>query len=657
MLDESTPLIVVDRTVRARAGRARAAFVAIFVAICALHFWFEWGVSVGIAMSTSDFSEVSFNLTVCTTESDAHYDLELPRDIRVSNLLSPLVLIKHLDDRQCTHRFEGRRLMESGSLGFCERMSCGSSSATASSTAPAAPEYAVRPCRDGMYEMLTTGKGQLGPRPPKWPVPTESGLWYTSHYAACPRTASRTGDCWWRTRKAGMNAAKHPAGIECDRKVRATKDGKREGETATEARNRRDEAHGVTPTEARNRRDEAHGLTPAEASHQREVAYVAKHGHARLSQRSFAVGIDGVPFLQLEHIAKIKWRWDFTGSHGTVSPQDMVLRNRVVDQLYELMKPARPPNTGNGHALRTLLSHQAMCGHYMIADTEFHRPQSGSVDEDGVGLGVDDDDDDDANHLSTNSAYGRIYDISLPIADCRGNILERWARTSPNHGVAFSTTEGGRRILSEAIERLRAYRPEALRISWGSPELALFEMAGVRPMDRSNGIDVRQALLSAMPWCKPSGIIPFSTSQNLLVPFLGLRAAPLHTAEQDTIDEAVTMTALLDGLPRFYNRPTSPSAASSSTPSSAAATSAAATSAAASAAILSGPLKKAKASAAILSGPLKKAKTTGVKATTKAADAASSMKLTTLFAPKPNQAQPFVFPTDESWGEQFQDGA
>ena len=74
--------------------------------------------------------------------------------------------------------------------------------ATASSTAPAAPEYAVRPCRAGMYELLTVGKGQLGPRPPKWPVPTETGLFFTSHYASCP-DGKRGGDCWWRTNEEG----------------------------------------------------------------------------------------------------------------------------------------------------------------------------------------------------------------------------------------------------------------------------------------------------------------------------------------------------------------------------------------------------------------------------------------------------------------------
>ena len=53
-----------------------------------------------------------------------------------------------------------------------------------------------------------------------------------------------------------------------------------------------------------------------------------------------------------------------------------------------------------------------------------------------------------------------------------------------------------------------------------------------------------------MPWCKPSrkNGLPFSTSQNLIVPFLGL----LHQALPDTIDEAVTITALLRGLNEWY---------------------------------------------------------------------------------------------------------
>jgi len=41
-------------------------------------------------------------------------------------------------------------------------------------------------------------------------------------------------------------------------------------------------------------------------------------GHARLSgSGSTGLAKDGVAFLQLEHIAKIKWQWDYTGSVGT----------------------------------------------------------------------------------------------------------------------------------------------------------------------------------------------------------------------------------------------------------------------------------------------------------------------------------------------------
>ena len=111
---------------------------------------------------------------------------------------------------------EGRRATEAirdGDLAsqciLCPSSSSGAGSSSSTDiahepAAAAAPAFAVRLCRDGMLEMLTSARGQLGPRPPKWPVPTESGLWYTSHYVSCPKTASRTGDCWWRTQKAGM---------------------------------------------------------------------------------------------------------------------------------------------------------------------------------------------------------------------------------------------------------------------------------------------------------------------------------------------------------------------------------------------------------------------------------------------------------------------
>ena len=89
--------------------------------------------------------------------------------------------------------------------------------------------------------------------------------------------------------------------------------------------------------------------------------------------------------------------------------------------------------------------------------------------------------------------------------------------------------------------------------SWGNPELAVFEKAGLRQADGSTGFDMRQALLSVIKECKPSALkYPFSLSQNVLVPFLGVRSGPYHKAKQDTYDEALTVTALLWGLVEFW---------------------------------------------------------------------------------------------------------
>lgn len=65
--------------------------------------------------------------------------------------------------------------------------------------------------------------------------------------------------------------------------------------------------------------------------------------------------------------------------------------------------------------------------------------------------------------------------------------------------------------------------------------------------DGSDGVDVRTALAAVVLTCRPSGLLPFSLSQNLIVPFLGIREGPLHTALQDTYDEAVTITSILRG--------------------------------------------------------------------------------------------------------------
>ena len=137
MLIEYQPLLSgneLDNTTTTRAwlpssSRRGSYFLVVLVAAGLLYDTLKWGVSVGTATtSATNFIEVSFNMTICTTESHTHFDLELPPNSRVNHLPSPLSLIEHIDDRQCTRRFQGRRLMESGTLGSCERMSCGSSS-------------------------------------------------------------------------------------------------------------------------------------------------------------------------------------------------------------------------------------------------------------------------------------------------------------------------------------------------------------------------------------------------------------------------------------------------------------------------------------------------------------------------------------------------
>jgi len=108
-------------------------------------------------------------------------------------------------------------------------------------------------------------------------------------------------------------------------------------------------------------------------------------------------------------------------------------------------------------------------------------------------------------------------------------------------------------------------------LSLSFPPLTLFPLSSffflpffLFPLSFSNlkddGIEARQALLSVMPWCTPSRTnrLPFSTSQNLIVPYLGLRIRlrigplPLHQALPDTFDETVTITALLRGLNEWY---------------------------------------------------------------------------------------------------------
>jgi hypothetical protein len=51
------------------------------------------------------------------------------------------------------------------------------------------------PCPEGTRVRLTVSGGKLGPKPPKWPIPTQTGLWYTSAFVGWPSRRSRRR--WW----------------------------------------------------------------------------------------------------------------------------------------------------------------------------------------------------------------------------------------------------------------------------------------------------------------------------------------------------------------------------------------------------------------------------------------------------------------------------
>ena len=64
--------------------------------------------------------------------------------------------------------------------------------------------YDQHPCNDGDDYTLSESKGQIGQRPPKWAMPTESGNWFTSLFQQCTKFQRRKGDCWWRSKAAAV---------------------------------------------------------------------------------------------------------------------------------------------------------------------------------------------------------------------------------------------------------------------------------------------------------------------------------------------------------------------------------------------------------------------------------------------------------------------
>ena len=398
------------------------------------------------------------------------------------------------------------------------------------------------------------------------------------------------------------------------------------GETATSAHHRQHAANGETATSARIRQYAAVG-----GSRQaNEVAYTERHGFPRASRGDgFGNLAHAFTMLQQQHIRNAMWPYELTGSTGTVEDLHVQLRRPIVHTLYDWMQPSAL--SSGSHSLQVLLRHMGQRGLFMVVDCEFVSPQR---------LSADHDIDIDLSDLP--SVYARIYDLAIIICDADGNVVERVFHErsvdGQNQAVPFATTATGRAQLDRAVHILGTYRREAKRVWWGNPENALGRLAKLNLKD--DGIDARQGLLSVMPWCKPSRTngLPFSTSQNLIVPYLGLRIGPLHQALPDTIDEAVTITALLRGLNEWYATVSAAAAPAGGAASSTAAAVAPLGAAAPMAQASTNTLTNANAafaaafqSAASNAGPVVKKQKTGVEAVSKKKEAKSLPSVASFF--------------------------
>jgi len=398
------------------------------------------------------------------------------------------------------------------------------------------------------------------------------------------------------------------------------------GETSTSARIRQHAANGETSTSARNRQYAAVG-----GSRQAdEVAYTERHGFPRASRGDgFGNLAHAFGMLQQQHIRNAKWPYELTGSTGTVEDLHIQLRRPIVHTLYAWMQPSAL--SSGSHSLQVLLRHMGQPGLFMVVDTEFVSPQRLSLDHD-IDIELSD----------MPSVFARIYDLAIIICGADGSVVEQVFHersvNGQNQAVPFATTATGRAQLDRAVHILGTYRREAKRVWWGNPENALGRLAKLNLKD--DGIDARQALLSVMPWCTPSRTngLPFSTSQNLIVPYLGLRIGPLHQALPDTFDEAVTITALLRGLNEWYASISAAAAPAGDAASSAAAAVAPLDAAAPMAQASTNTLTNANAafaaafqSASSNAGPSVKKQKTGVKAVSKKKAAKSLPSVASFF--------------------------
>ena len=202
-----------------------------------------------------------------------------------------------------------------------------------------AAAYNVWPCPDGAR--LKLAGTRLGAEPPQWPIPTVSGLWYTSPFQACTKrrkgaVMGATDDCWWRSQQPGI---KDQGLYECDRRSRSWH---RDGETHAEANARRAKAKGETSAEARIRQHTANGETSTSARIRQyaavggsrqadEVAYTERHGFPRASRGDgFGNLAHAFRMLQQLHIRNAKWPYELTGSTGTVEDLHVQLRRPIV---------------------------------------------------------------------------------------------------------------------------------------------------------------------------------------------------------------------------------------------------------------------------------------------------------------------------------------
>ena len=512
-------------------------------------------------MGVVDVNSVNFTVLQCAPEGRQPYArFELPNNLFLLNPDDHKHAL-NVDNDRCLLD-HGRRLTTQENADNCQVMACGSSSGGSAGAGPNL--YKVQPCPEGQKKTLSSAQtDNVGPNPPQWPVPTETGNWFTTRFVSCPKPPpgqAGAGDCWWRTRKEGSDASKSPAAYICDRKPRATKStthGTLPGETATQARHRQHRARGETPHMADERRAIERGLSYSDYVAQRrqsEEAWRKSHGLGRRpSREGWGNLAEAHARMQEEPIASAMWDGDFTGADGHVDEADSAARDEIMADFFSWFRPT--PATGG---IKHLITHQAKCGYYIVGDTEFFRITKGDLDLD------------DSDDVPARDAWSRTYDLSLILVDCRGNVkytlfhernddmktpLDAATKQRAVDVLKGRSTDAlPTELRAEAATILPMIRA-AMFIFWGCPEIGLAELAGRRLADRSDGLDVRQELLRVIPGCRPSGSPAFSLSQNLLVPFLGIRLGPFHKALQDTKDEAVTITTILRGLINFYMNP------------------------------------------------------------------------------------------------------